>query len=71
MKNQLLSPLKMLGDMDQYSIPSQGNIFHVPKIIYMENDLFKIFYDVAQNILKRLLPTHMSMFTYSLILNLQ
>jgi hypothetical protein len=27
MKKQLLSPLKMLGDMDQYSIASQGNIF--------------------------------------------
>jgi hypothetical protein len=27
MKEQLLSPLKMLGDMDEYSIPCQGNIF--------------------------------------------
>jgi hypothetical protein len=55
------------------NIPFQvkGIFFHVTKIIYMENDLFKIFYDVAQNTLKRFLPTHMSMFTYSLILNLQ
>jgi hypothetical protein len=51
------------------NIPFQvkGIFFHVPKIIYMENDLFKIFYDVAQNILKIFLPIHMSMFTYPLI----
>jgi hypothetical protein len=33
----------------------------------MENDSFKIFYDAAQNILKRFLPIHMSMLTYSLL----
>ncbi len=27
----IIVPLKMLGDMDQYSIPSQGNIFPCPK----------------------------------------
>jgi hypothetical protein len=40
----------MLGDMDQYSFQVKGIFFHVTKIIYMENDLFKIFSDVAQNI---------------------
>jgi hypothetical protein len=52
MKKQLLSPLKMLGDMDQYPIPSQGHIFPCLKNYLHGNDLFKIFYDVAQNILK-------------------
>ncbi len=46
----------------------KGILFHITKIIYVENDSFKIFFDAIQKILKRFLPIHMSMLTYSLLI---